>query len=152
MAQALLVTLVVMSKEEIKEETTSKPTPTKTAWSSNDEGLLIFTLLEEKRKGNWGNNNPKKQAWTTCKVALAGSEIATKSCHKDIPSIKSCWQQVSTLCTMEYMHAQGYMQLKQIYNRVKHIYEQSGWEWSHKRNLPKVKDEVWNNYLKVSDI
>ena len=42
------------------------------------------------------------------------------------------------------------MQLKQTYDRVKDICGQSGWGWSNKRNLSKVKDYVWDNYLKVS--
>ena len=41
------------------------------------------------------------------------------------------------------------MQLKQTYDRVKDIRGQSGWGWSQKRNLPKVPDHVWENYLKV---
>ena len=44
------------------------------------------------------------------------------------------------------------MQLKQSYDRVKHIREQSGWGWNYKKNLPRVKDDVWNKYVKVSDI
>jgi len=44
------------------------------------------------------------------------------------------------------------MQLKQSYDRVKHIRKQSGWGWNNKKNLPKVSDETWDTYVKVSDI
>jgi len=44
------------------------------------------------------------------------------------------------------------MQLKQSYDRVKHICEQSGWGWNNKKNLPKVSDETWDSYVKVSNI
>jgi hypothetical protein len=94
-----------MPKERAKEETGR----TKTAWTSEDEDLLVYTLLDEKRKGNWGDNNPKKQAWVACEAALAGSEEATKSSHKDVSSIKSCWQRVSALRNVEYMHVHSWI-------------------------------------------
>jgi hypothetical protein len=50
------------------------------------------------------------------------------------------------------MYAHAYMQLKQSYDRVKNIREQSGWGWNHKKNLPIVEDDIWNKYLKVRDI
>ena len=84
-----------MSDEEIKDEIVR--VPTKTAWTKEDESLLVHTLLEQRAKGNWGDNNPKKQAWVACEAALVGSEKETRSCHKDIPSIKSRWQRVSAL-------------------------------------------------------
>jgi hypothetical protein len=86
---------LIISDEEIKEETTCMPT--KTVWTNEDESLLVHTLFKEQSKGNWGDNNPKKQAWVACKAALAGSENETKSCHKDIQTLKSRWQQVSAL-------------------------------------------------------
>ena len=73
-----------MPNKDTKGEMSSNAVSTKTSWSSEDEALLVATLIEEKRKGNWGDNNPKKQAWVACKAALAGSEDATKSCHKDV--------------------------------------------------------------------
>jgi len=76
-----------MSNKAKKEETTSMPT--KATWTNKDKVLLIYTLLEERSKGNWGDNNPKKQAWVAYEAALAGSEKATKCCHKDILAIKS---------------------------------------------------------------
>lgn len=88
-----------MSKERNKADNG----PTKTIWTTEDEELLVHTLIDEKRKGNWGDNNPKKQAWSACEDALAGSEKATKSCHKTVSSIKSCWQRVSVLDDVEYM-------------------------------------------------
>ena len=77
-----------MPKEQTKEEIG----PSKTAWTSKDEELLIHTLIDKKRKGNWGDNNPKKQAWVACEATSKGSEKATNSCQKEVSSIKSCWQ------------------------------------------------------------
>jgi len=96
-----------MPKKDTKDNS-SNAASTKTSWTSADEALLVTTLLEEKCKGNWGDNNPKKQAWVACEAALAGLENVTNSCHKDVSSIKSCWQQVSTHCTLKYMRAHGY--------------------------------------------
>jgi hypothetical protein len=75
-----------MSNKDTKEETNSKAAFTKTSWTSKDEAVLIHILLNEKSKGNWGDNNPKKQAWVACEVALAGSEKATKSYCKNTQS------------------------------------------------------------------
>jgi hypothetical protein len=50
------------------------------------------------------------------------------------------------------MRAQGYTQLKQIYDIVKDIKTQLGWGWNHKKNITKVKDHVWSKYLKVDDV
>jgi len=99
--------LVAMPKKDTKDNS-SNAASMKTLWTSADEALLVTTLLEEKHKGNWGDNNPKKQAWVACEAALAGLENATNSCRKDVSSIKSCWQQVSTPCTLKYMCAHGY--------------------------------------------
>jgi hypothetical protein len=61
----------------------------KTRWTSADEALLIETLAREKAKGNWGDNNPKPMAFTSCEVALAGSESVSGSIAKGIQAIKS---------------------------------------------------------------
>jgi len=141
-----------MSKKDNKEEIDSKASSTKASWTSEDEAVLVHTLLNEKSKGNWGDNNPKKQAWSACEAALAGSEKATKSCCKDVSSIKSCWQRVSAPRAVESLYTHAYMQLKQSYDRVKGIRDQSGWGWNHKKNLPRVEDDVWDKYIKVSKI
>ena len=140
----------IMSDEETKEETTH--IPTKAAWTNEDEALLVHTLLQERSRGNWGDNNPKKQAWVACEAALAGSEKVTKSCHKDISAIKSRWQRVSAPHDARYMRAQGYTQLKQTFDIVKGIKTQSGWGWNEIKNVTRVSDDVWDNYVKVSVI
>jgi len=62
---------------------------TSTAWNVKEETILIETLVQQKIAGNWGDNNPKKMAWTACETALAGT-VAPKSAN----SIKNCWQRV----------------------------------------------------------
>ncbi|KAF8260594.1 hypothetical protein EI94DRAFT_1747973, partial [Lactarius quietus] len=34
-----------------------------TKWSQCNEALLVHTLADQKAKGEWGDNNPKKAAW-----------------------------------------------------------------------------------------
>ena len=84
-----------MSDKDTNEDIDSKAVSTKALWTSEDKAVLVHTLLREKSKGHWGDNNPKKQAWVACVAALAGSEKVTKSSPKDMSSIKSCWQRVS---------------------------------------------------------
>jgi hypothetical protein len=68
-----------------------KPTST---WSRDDEATLVQTLKQQKELGNWGDNNPKKSAWTACETALAGSENISGGAAKTIVSIKNRWQRV----------------------------------------------------------
>ena len=74
---------------------------TSTAWTIKDETLLIETLVRQKIAGNWGDNNPKKAAWTACETALAGGDKSAVVL-KSINAIKNCWQRVS-LFLIEYM-------------------------------------------------
>jgi hypothetical protein len=72
-----------------------------TVWFIQDETLLIKTLVQQKIAGNWGDNNPKKAAWTACKTALAGGDKSAVV-PKSVNTIKNCWQRVS-LFLSEYM-------------------------------------------------
>jgi hypothetical protein len=63
-------------------------------WSRYDDGVLIQTLKLQKALGNWGDNNPKKIAWTKCETVLGGSEAKSGGAHKNTASIKNRWQRV----------------------------------------------------------
>jgi hypothetical protein len=65
-----------------------------TAWQTKDEKILIKTLVKQKLAGNWGDNNPKKVAWTACEAALVGTE-KPGMIPKNINALKNCWQRVS---------------------------------------------------------
>jgi hypothetical protein len=65
-----------------------------TKWSRSNEAKLVHTLAEQKIKGNWGDNNPKPEAWTACKVALEGSEKESGGTPKTDKAIRSRWQRV----------------------------------------------------------
>jgi hypothetical protein len=67
-----------------------------TRWTSADEAVLVETLVKEKAKGMWGDNNPKPAAWTACEAALAGSEKVSGGGPKVVAAItgKSQWQRV----------------------------------------------------------
>ena len=66
-------------------------------WSQADEATLVRTLAEEKAKGNWNENSPKKVAWTACTLALVDSERNSGGSAKSIQSIKNRWQRVCPL-------------------------------------------------------
>jgi hypothetical protein len=74
---------------------------TSAAWTTDDETILIETLVKQKLAGNWGDNNPKKAAWTACEVALAGTD-KPGAIPKNINTIKNRWQRV-TYTVFEYM-------------------------------------------------
>jgi hypothetical protein len=42
-----------------------------------------------------------------------------------------------------------FLQLKQEYDVVKHMCNQSGWGWDYEKNAPEVSDKVWDAYIKV---
>ena len=61
-----------------------------------DEATLVETLVKERSKGNWGDNNPKLIAYTACEAALAGSEKVSGGSPKTVQAIKNQWQRVCT--------------------------------------------------------
>ncbi|KAI9452920.1 Myb/SANT-like DNA-binding domain-containing protein [Lactarius psammicola] len=105
-----------------------------TKWSCVDEATLVHTLAEQKTKGNWGDNNPKKSAWTACEIALAGSEKVSGGSAKAQPVIKSRWQR-----------------LKQEFDIVKKLRGLSGFGWDDAQQMVTASDEVWEDYLKVKE-
>jgi hypothetical protein len=76
---------------------------TSTAWSHRDETILIETLVQQKQAGNWGDNNPKKAAWTACEAALTGKE-KPGAVRKTVTAIKNRWQRVSHTFFEIYAH------------------------------------------------
>ncbi|KAI9442813.1 hypothetical protein BJY52DRAFT_1229115 [Lactarius psammicola] len=101
---------------------TSMPKPKEeknvTKWSCVDKATLVHTLAEQKTKGNWGDNNPKKSVWTACEIALAGSEKVSGGSAKAQPAIKSRWQ-----C------------LKQEFDIVKKLRGLSGFGWDDAQQM-----------------
>jgi len=74
---------------------------TSTTWSFKDEIILIEILIKQKLAGNWGDNNPKKAAWTACEAALAGTG-KPGAVPKTLNALKNRWQRVSLLF-LKYM-------------------------------------------------
>jgi hypothetical protein len=122
-------------------------------WSRYDDGILIQTLKQEKALGHWGDNNPKKVAWTKCEAALTGSEVKSGGVHKTTTSIKNRYQRVRSFACV-YAHALITIpsQLKKDYEIVKKLREQSGWGWDPVNNVPDVALPVWEEYVAVSYI
>lgn len=61
-------------------------------WSSADEKVLVQIMKQAKADGDWGDNNPKKNVWTDCEKALAGSEKISGGAPKNQGAIKNRWQ------------------------------------------------------------
>ena len=60
-----------------------------TCWHAVDDAALVHMLTDQKIKGNWGDNNPKKVAWSACETALAGSEKNSGGTPKTVTAIKN---------------------------------------------------------------
>ncbi|KAH9040660.1 hypothetical protein EDB85DRAFT_1924505 [Lactarius pseudohatsudake] len=99
-------------------------------WHTADDATLIHTLTDQKAKKNWGDNNPKKVAWTVCEVALAGSEKNSGGTPKTANTIKNRWQR-----------------LKQEYEVIKELRGLSGFGWDDTKKLVTATAEVWDAYL-----
>ncbi|KAH9021386.1 Myb/SANT-like DNA-binding domain-containing protein [Lactarius pseudohatsudake] len=101
-------------------------------WSQADEAMLLHTLADEKANANWGDNNPKKVAWTACECALADSEKKSGGTAKSAQAIKNRWQR-----------------LKQEYDVVKQIRGLSGFGWDPSLNTVTAESTVWDAYIKT---
>ncbi|KAH9012949.1 hypothetical protein EDB83DRAFT_2233518 [Lactarius deliciosus] len=99
-------------------------------WHAATDATLIHMLTDQKAKKNWGDNNPKKVAWTVCEVALAGSEKNSGGMPKMANAIKNRWQQ-----------------LKQEYEVIKELRGLSGFGWDDTKKLVTATAEVWDAYL-----
>jgi hypothetical protein len=86
--------------DDIKDDKAKIPT----AWSAKDESILIETLVQQKLAGNWGDNNPKKQAWTACEAALASADKPGTT-PKSLNTIKNRWQRVDLYFIRVYARA-----------------------------------------------
>ena len=71
-------------------------------WSDLDDVTLLQTMASEKAKGNWGDNGPKKAAYTKCKKALKGSEKISGGTPKTTKTCRSRWNRVRTSATFIY--------------------------------------------------
>ncbi|KAH9038050.1 Myb/SANT-like DNA-binding domain-containing protein [Lactarius deliciosus] len=111
-------------KKDIKQDKTSAK------WTQADDAVLLQTLADKKTKNNWGNNNPKKVAWTVCERALTGSERQSGGIPKTAQTIKNRWQR-----------------LKQEYNIVKEIRGLSGFRWDPHVCTVTAEHEVWDTYI-----
>lgn len=90
------------------------------------DAALVHMLTDQKIKGNWGDNNPKKVAWSACKTALAGSEKNLGGTLKTVTAIKNQWQRVSFMSCDIFEHTvysciNAPLQLKQEYEVIKEL-------------------------------
>ncbi|KAH9013586.1 hypothetical protein EDB84DRAFT_1568586 [Lactarius hengduanensis] len=112
-----------------KEKSSSDKNNTK--WTDPDDAILVHTLAQEKANQNWGDNNPKKLVWTTCELALRGSEKVSGGRPKDVVAIKNRWQK-----------------LKQEYDTVKELRKLSGFGWDPAKKCVTASLDVWTDYCK----
>ena len=73
-------------------------------WTSENEATLVRALKKAKEDGNWGDNNPRKVAWTSCVRVLSGSEEKSGGIAKDVDVIKRRWQRVCTHHILYHLH------------------------------------------------
>ncbi|KAH9042420.1 hypothetical protein EDB84DRAFT_1559391 [Lactarius hengduanensis] len=99
-------------------------------WSEANEATLVHTLASEKAKSNWGNNGPKKVAWTACEATLRGSEKTSGGSPKTPQSIKNQWQWI-----------------KQEFETVKELRGLLGFGWEDAKKTVMATDKVWEAYL-----
>ncbi len=118
-------------------------------WTCNDETVFVRTLKKAKEEGKWGDNNPKEVAWTVCIGALSGSEKTSGGGPKTSTVIRRRWQRVHAPFLTLYARFHVSLQLKQEYELVKNMRDQSGWGWDHTKNAPEVTDVVWDAYIMV---
>ncbi|KAH9017190.1 hypothetical protein EDB85DRAFT_2155395 [Lactarius pseudohatsudake] len=100
-------------------------------WREVDDITLVHTLADQKSSGGWGDNNPKKSAWTACESALIGSEKCSGGVKKSASAIKNRWQK-----------------LKQEYETVKELRNVSGFGWDPVKHCVIAEHTVWQEYIK----
>ncbi|KAI9456700.1 hypothetical protein BJY52DRAFT_1275555 [Lactarius psammicola] len=101
-------------------------------WSRADVATLVYTLAEEKAKGNWVDTRPNGAAWTTCELALLDSESRSGGGAKTFQSIQNRWQR-----------------LKQEFNIVKELRATSGFRWNNQEQSVTASRDVWDAYVKT---
>ncbi len=73
-----------------------KPQPKNCEWNDADDMVMLECLKLQKSQGrNWGDNNPKSQAFQECVELLKGSEKVSGGKEKDQTCTKTRWSRVS---------------------------------------------------------
>jgi hypothetical protein len=58
-------------------------------WSDSDDATILRIMASKKAKGNWGDNGPKKAAYTKCEKALKGSKKISGGTPKTAKTCRS---------------------------------------------------------------
>ncbi|KAJ8583825.1 hypothetical protein M405DRAFT_866716 [Rhizopogon salebrosus TDB-379] len=69
---------------------------TKTVWKSNDDAVLVATLLKEREEGHRSDSGFKPKSFVTCAEALKGSEQTSGGIAKTSGSCHDHWGNVVT--------------------------------------------------------
>jgi hypothetical protein len=72
-------------------------TSTKTVWKSNDDAVLIATLLKEREEGRQSDSGFKPKSFVACAEALKGSEKTSGGIAKSSGSCHDHWGKVCLL-------------------------------------------------------
>jgi hypothetical protein len=117
-------------------------------WTSSDEATLIATLMTEKVRTNWADNNPKPTTFAACVKALKGSEETSGGAPKGIAVIKARWQKV---CGPFYVpdSVLTIIQLKTEFKEVATLREKSGFGWDDDLKLVMATKDVWDALIQV---
>jgi hypothetical protein len=63
-------------------------------WKSNDDAVLIATLLKEREEGRQSDSGFKPKSFVTCAEALKGSEQTSGGIAKTSESCHDHWEKV----------------------------------------------------------
>jgi hypothetical protein len=72
-------------------------------WTVANKAMLLQTLHSEKANSSWGDNNPKPSAYTTCELALAGSEKVSGGGSKGVSAMYQESLAVGTLLICQHI-------------------------------------------------
>ncbi|KAG1858919.1 hypothetical protein F4604DRAFT_1518960, partial [Suillus subluteus] len=105
---------------------------TKTVWKSNDDAVLIATLLKEREEGRQSDSGFKPKSFVACAEALQGSEKTSGGVAKTSGSCHDHWGK-----------------LKKDFAVVKKLREQSGFGWDNTLKIVTAPPDVWEKYLET---
>ena len=99
------------SQEELPTTATAKGTKTKTkapsastktVWKSNDDAVLVATLLKEREEGRQSDSGFKPKSYIACAEALKGSEKTSGGVAKTSGSCHDHWGKVHPIFYVLY--------------------------------------------------
>ncbi|KAG1731095.1 uncharacterized protein EDB91DRAFT_1034732, partial [Suillus paluster] len=108
---------------------------TKTVWKSNDDAVLIATLLKEQEEGCQSDSGFKPKSFVACAEALQGSKKMSGGVAKTFGSCHDHWGKC-----------------KKDFTVIKKLREQSGFGWNHTLKIVTAPPDIWEKYLEARKV